>query len=613
MSGNGLHNDFSGVTGVTKVTTRDGAGYSGYPPQDFGVTGVTDNPDLIPQPTLADTRRPGWLVLNHDTRDSTGKPYRAGTWLMKTEKVDGEERPADVRICGPLHVEAITRNAQADADYGRLLRFMNQDGKRITWAMPADLLAGKSDPILAELLNQGLQVEHAHRAKVCQYIAEQLPEKRVTAATATGWHGSALFILPRLNIGDGDAVYQSESATGDDYGTTGTLDGWRESIGARCPGNPLLMLSVCTALAGPLLFHVRRPGGGFHLYGKSSTGKTSAIDAACSCWGSPDEYKRTWRATSNGLEGVAAQRNDTLLALDEMGESDPREAGAIVYAIANGAGKTRANRIGAARKAKRWRVMLLSTGEIRLATHMQDGGKKAKAGQEIRLLDIPVTRPHGAWDDLHGLTDGRAFSDAIQKATRLHHGHAGPAFVRQLIESGEAEKLPDTLAAITSRFTADNGQQSRAAERFALVALAGELAIRWELIPATEGAALDAMLALFDEWRAERGTGAAEDKAILQAVTEFLERYGDAMFSEHGKDDAPVRDRAGWWRDDAAGRVWLFTGEGLRRATAGYEFSQALDVLDAAGWIAETNGDSKRQKSIKVRGKTTKAYAIREP
>lgn len=92
----------------------------------------------------------------------------------------------------------------------------------------------------------------------------------------------------------------------------------------------------------------------------------------------------------------------------------------------------------------------------------------------------------------------------------------------------------------------------------------------------------------------------------------FLERNGDAMFSDIGDDDKAVKDRAGWWRDDSAGRVWLFTGEGLRRAAAGYEFSQALDVLDAAGWIADKTADGKRRKVVKVNGRSASLYAVRE-
>ena len=85
--------------------------------------------------------------------------------------------------------------------------------------------------------------------------------------------------------------------------------------------------------------------GGFHLVGNSSTGKTTLIEAACSVWGGP-AFKRSWRATANGIEGAAALFNDCLLALDEISECDPREVGAIVYALGNGVGKQRASRTG---------------------------------------------------------------------------------------------------------------------------------------------------------------------------------------------------------------------------------------------------------------------------
>jgi hypothetical protein len=68
-------------------------------------------------------------------------------------------------------------------------------------------------------------------------------------------------------------------------------------------------------------------------------------DANASVWGGPG-FKRSWRATSNGMEGAAALSNDSCLALDEISESDPRDIGAVVYALANGVGKQRAGRTG---------------------------------------------------------------------------------------------------------------------------------------------------------------------------------------------------------------------------------------------------------------------------
>lgn len=471
---------------------------------------------LIPEAEAAPINRPEHRVYDHPiTLD--GSKLRAGVWHHgnKQDRETGDDLPFNEWLCGPLHVDAITRSEGQDSDYGRLLRFRNQDSKWLTWAMPNELLAGRPDAILAVLLSMGLDVDYKRRSQVCQYIASQHPTRRVIAATSTGWHTPELFIMPRQNIGTGDAIFQSEAANGDDYRHAGTLAGWQSSIGARCEGNPLLVLSVCTSLAGALLFHVQRQGGGFHIVGDSSTGKSSAILAGASVWGHGENYKRTWRATGNGLEGIASQRNDTLLALDEIGEADPREIGAVVYAMANGTGKARASRTGSARATKRWRVMLFSSGELGLSALMAEGGKRSRAGQEIRLLDIPARRTYGAWDKLHGMAGGREFSDAIQRASTTDYGHAGPEFVRLLLASGEVGKLPEWLATMVAKYPNTSGQEGRAAERFALVALAGELAIKFGLLPLEKGHIQTAMLDLFDVWRAGRGEGPSEDRQIF--------------------------------------------------------------------------------------------------
>jgi putative DNA primase/helicase len=97
---------------------------------------------------------------------------------------------------------------------------------------------------------------------------------------------------------------------------------------------------------------------------------------------------RSWRTTSNGLEGVADLHNDTLLALDEIGEADPKEIGATVYCVSNGVGRARATRTGSARKNRRWRLMLLSSGELTLSQHMAEAGRHSRAGQELRMLNV---------------------------------------------------------------------------------------------------------------------------------------------------------------------------------------------------------------------------------
>ena len=63
-------------------------------------------------------------------------------------------------------------------------------------------------------------------------------------------------------------------------------------------------------------------GGGIHFRSASSTGKSTALHVAGSVWGGGDAtgYVRSWRATANGLEGVALNHCDTLLCLDELSQ-----------------------------------------------------------------------------------------------------------------------------------------------------------------------------------------------------------------------------------------------------------------------------------------------------
>jgi putative DNA primase/helicase len=81
------------------------------------------------------------------------------------------------------------------------------------------------------------------------------------------------------------------------------------------------VLAISAAFAGPLLNLAGQEGGGVNIFGGSSQGKTTIAQAAASVWGrgSSPGYVKAWRATANGLEGVAASTSDTVLMLDELG------------------------------------------------------------------------------------------------------------------------------------------------------------------------------------------------------------------------------------------------------------------------------------------------------
>jgi len=557
-------------------------------------------------PPEVEPTRPGFMT--YDTRTPYGRP---GLYFHGFGKGDPPP-PTDTWVCSPIWADAMTEGADG-RDHGLLLRFTDPKGRTKEWAAPMSLLAGDGSDLRRELLDQGVRIDiQAGRTLLPRWIMSRFPEREVMAATRTGWLSDrSAYILPHRTIGDAEAVWQGTDAPG--TGTAGTLDGWKTEVAARAVGNPLAVLALSAAFAGPLLARVHRQGAGLHLVGDSSTGKSTLLDMAASAWGHPRDFGRSWRTTSNGLEAVAAARNDGLLILDEISECDPREVGAVVYALGNGAGKTRATRSGGARPVHRWRVVALSSGERSIAASMAEGGRHQKAGQSARLLDIRCDgRTHGVFDVLNGAPDGRTLSDALKTVTEDHHGHAAPAFIEALLADGQdhGALLADLRA--EPGFAAGAELEGRAASMLALIAMAGELARDYGIVPWPEGAALDAATLAFGLWWEGRTEGRPEDEQILDAVREFINRHGDTRFSVVSETDTiQTRERAGWWRDDHQGRrTYLFTSDALKEAVAGHDLTRALDALDRAEWIADRD-QGKRSKKIRVPGRPVNVYAIR--
>ena len=595
-----------GVSQVSGVQTSNDGLSADTPGRFHEVSGVSS-----PIPGISE--RPRFIVFD-DWTEAGGAKYRPGVWYFGVKQAKGDAPPmlTETWACSPLYVEAVTFDGQ-DNNFGRLLRFRNTLGRWREWAMPMELLKAGGDDLRGELLSMGVEIDPLAKSLLANYLQAKPPKRRMRCALQVGWAGDD-FVLPDTVIGPSASgvIFQTGERGHDDHTKAGTLAGWQAEIAAWAVDNPLLALALSAAFSGPMLAKCNAEGGGVHFVGDSSTGKTTAIEAACSVWGGPN-YRRSWRATANGMEGAAALFNDCLLALDEISECDPREVGAIVYALGNGRGKQRASRSGAARGVVRWRCFVLSSGERTIATTVQDGGHRAKAGQSVRLLDIPAARAFGAWDTLHGFASGTALSDAIKRAAVSQHGHAGRAYLEKLTrDNRDFCALLERIKALPP-FAAEGseGQDKRAAGRFALLALAGEVATEYGITGWPEGEAIKAAAEGFKAWQALRGRGNDERRQILERVSGFLERHGDGHFSDADcEHETPIRDRAGWWQDAMGSRAYLFTADGLREALKGFDFKRALDVLQETGVIPAPGADGKRARFYRIGGRGVKLYPV---
>jgi putative DNA primase/helicase len=373
--------------------------------------------------------------------------------------------------------------------------------------------------------------------------------------------------LPDRTIGEGSEMVMFQAAGGvvSQFKQRGTLEQWRLEVAALCRGNSRMLFCVSSAFASTLLHLARIPSGGFHIWGDSSSGKSTAFKVAGSVFGGKD-YARNWRMTDNALETVAAQHSDALLLLDEIAQVDPKVVGDTVYMLANETGKGRATQTATARRVASWRVLFLSDGEISLANHMEQVGKGTKAGHDVRMAHIPADagKGLGVYDTLHHFASGAALSDHLVNMAQQHYGTAGMAFIEYAVEY--VEKLSDGLSARVGKLAVEmcpvnsHGQVSRVASRFALVGEAGEIATRAGVTGWESGEATAAARTCFAAWLEGRGgAGNVEHVSILQQVSAFFQLHGEARFVpwHRANDDHKPNtiNRAGFRR--------MLTGEGV--------------------------------------------------
>ncbi|MFM4976651.1 MULTISPECIES: DUF927 domain-containing protein [Aeromonas] len=521
-----------------------------------------------------------------------------------------------VPISSPVQVLAETSDEHGRG-YGRLLEWQDSAGRTRQWAMPVrSLVPRNGEEVFTALLDAGLPfIALAHKRKLTEYLMACQPERRITCVECTGWHGNA-YVLPQGAIGPNaeGVILQTAGYATSDFSERGTLVEWQQGVAALAVGNSRLCFALSLAFAAPLLTLVGMEGGGFHLKGESTDGKTTIMKAAASVYGHPDRYSQTWRATGNAIEGIASRRNDALLCLDELGELDGKEAGQVAYMLANGQGKGRSKQDGELRERKAWRLLFLSTGELSLEDHAASAGQRTQAGMEVRTIQIPSdTGHHGAFEWLHGMEGGRIFADTLKANAERQHGTAFRALVERLAVDLDTHR--ECLASEIKRFASEltpkgaGNQVGRAINRFALVAAAGELATRLGVTGWPEGEASRAVRACLKAWLVERGhLGNKEDAATLEQVRGFVTAHQYTRFADWLDANHRPANMVGYRKAGSDGVSFFVLPPGWGEITKGRDPKRAAQLCMDAGYLLASKDRRRLQRQVRLPGMGSRVW-----
>lgn len=575
---------------------------------------------------MADGWTPAHMLLvvgTPDFIDTVPIDERFGDFVLSKKGVrECNEEGVSKPFCSPLRVLAQTRDTD-NRNWGYLLEVIDSDGKPHRVSMPsAHLINGKFAPIL---VYHGLKISPDKDAKqtVANYIHAVNPEARALCVDKPGWnHG--VFVMADKMVGPSTDLVVAQSDNPENFSMMrklGELQDWQTNVAAYCAGNSRLVFAVCAALTGPTLYWLDEENGGFHFQGKTSIGKTLALKVANSVWGG-SEYMQRWRATTNGLENMAARFNDSFMSLDEIGEISATHASETAYMLSNGQGKTRGAPFGAIpRPVAKWRMIYLSTGEVSLQDHLNNSGRQMMGGQGVRLVNIAADAGAGMglFQNLHGHPSASAFHEILGSQCTQHYGTVGPAWIELLADPEIRSGLLESIRGIKQSFVHDfvphrsPGDLYRVARRFGLVAAVGEVCIAQGLLPFAARSAIEASRDCFLNWMAKRaGTEEFVEFDAINQVRNFLVNHANSRFAPWAATSS-TSNAAGFKRDMGNGETQFYVLPDVfnREVCAGLDSTAVAKSLVARGYlIPDSSGKSTKPCRLPGEQKSKRVYVL---
>ena len=345
---------------------------------------------------LAQIRSLSFVATNDDLQNFS-IPAGYSVSNNGVEKVAGESM---ITVCrNPVIIKSKTFSVD-EKIFKLTLAYINQAGK-LKALPPTEAAIIFNRNKLVDLANNGLPVTSSNANLLVDYLdAFHAQNENKFPLTYTvprcGWYNfnnRNVFIDPRkqCSIIEDDknikVVVDSLSLFANSLRQRGYLENWKK-IYKLAKKSPVARIIVAAAIAPILLKILGERNFLLYICAPTRAGKTTALYLAASAVGD-EKMIRSFDATKNGLAGAAADVSDFAFLVDEKQVADSKireQFDTIVYALANGLGRTKLNKDSTLKKLHDWRTIAIMTGETQLLADNVTGGANT------RLLTINVPK-----------------------------------------------------------------------------------------------------------------------------------------------------------------------------------------------------------------------------
>jgi hypothetical protein len=312
---------------------------------------------------------------------------------------------------------------------------------------------------------------------------------------------------------------------------------------------------------------------------------------------------RSMRTTENAVEAYCQGANGTVLALDEIKHADGKVVGRMIYSIASGTGKGRMTANATLRQSYQWRTFALLSAENSLEAEVRKAGGEWMPGMSVRIANIDITG-----------VNNRVPKQTLAAIAQIskNYGHAGPKFVRALVDAGMHQNIDDLRQRVNTAAEKIAGKDAdspriRAATSFALVLVAGEMAKQFGILPANT----DVKKAVLWGWAQFADTPCSnlvnpEEKAIERLRNWIAQRWGVSI---RHINDSPGHHYADAWFDDAT--VYLPTDKIDAAIGGGMTDTQFGKTVEKLGLISKRKGPDRIALSYVSGIGKVQCYALR--